>query len=699
MTDSARTPTVTMATANTTHAATPSGVMHCTLQLDDLHDSPLQPRTTYTGLDELAESIKAEGILQPIKVRPRRNNPLRDDLVDGFEIVFGHRRRRAAQLAGLVEAECLVVAMTDAEVRAAQMAENLQRENMTALDEAAGYRAQIDRDGISQAELARRLGKSASHVAARLRLLQLTPAARQALADGRIGAEVAVLIARTGPPAVQDKALADIRGKGLSRDMEDGGARSLRDVRNFLAERYTLGLKGAIFDCEDTTLHPTAGACSQCPHRTGNAPEFADIARPVNDSRDWLPDNHSGPDVCTEPDCFQAKKTAHLKRTADALAAKGQTVIDGAKARQAISVYGQVKGAYVAASAVKAELARVRDKSAAAPQPVTILNPRNGKTVKAYRRADLEAAGVTTAAATGAGGAQARGMDYAAQRRADDEAGNAETQARTRLLAHVRQALRGRARDRDDLVMAVQCVVLASMDELQLSRLWGHASVDEFRAAIPTMGNDDLALLLLDVALVEQVDVTSRWAVDHTTPQPLLDAAARLGIDVATARSTDPAPATPAAPASTPPRAARARGDAEAAGDGGDDDGDDDGGGASTPATAARARGKAAGAARGQAAGAARGQARPVAYACHATGQTWSGRGLKPAWVKAWLANGGTLADIAVTPPAAGQARKAGQDQTDKARKAGRKVKDGAGAAGEVDRDPNTADLFEVAGH
>lgn len=66
------------------------------IPLDQLHDSPFQPRTVYAGIDGLADSIRADGVQQPLKVRPRRPNPLRDDLVAGYEIVFGHRRKRAA---------------------------------------------------------------------------------------------------------------------------------------------------------------------------------------------------------------------------------------------------------------------------------------------------------------------------------------------------------------------------------------------------------------------------------------------------------------------------------------------------------------------------------------------------------------------------------------------------------------------------
>jgi ParB/RepB/Spo0J family partition protein len=97
------------------------------IPLEDLYDSPFQPRTTYTGLEGLAAAIKAEGCIhQPLLVRPRigplfGNDP---DAAAGYEIVYGHRRRRAAELAGLAAAPCTVRTMTDAQVRSAQMVES-----------------------------------------------------------------------------------------------------------------------------------------------------------------------------------------------------------------------------------------------------------------------------------------------------------------------------------------------------------------------------------------------------------------------------------------------------------------------------------------------------------------------------------------------------------------------------------------------
>lgn len=659
------------------------------IPLDQLHDSPFQPRTHYAGLDGLADSIRADGLQQPLKVRPRRPNPLREDIVDGFELVFGHRRKRAAELAGLASVPCLVAAMTDAEVRAAQMAENIQRDNMRAIEEAQGYQAQIQADGISQAELARRMGKSASHVAGRLRLLQLTALARAALDDGRIGAEVALLIARVGPPAVQDKALAAIEAAHLRNDLFDGGKRSLRDVRNLLAEKFTLELKGALFDPEDGTLVPDAGACSSCPKRTGNAAEFADVVthdnRRDDDGQRWDYMPKVGPDICTDPDCFAAKKRAHLKHQADQLRAQGQDVIDGNKARQALDAHGNVKaGAYVPVADVKAELAKVRKdllkRGQLPPAPVTIQDPRRGQTVQAYRLEDLQRAGVAPkpAQAKPNGGA----VDWEARRRQEQAAAIAEHQARHRLLLAVRQAMQPAPRTQDDLLMVVRHALDACDPEQLdlLASLWGAANGATLADTLDGMSHAHLAQLLLDVALTANVIVEGHWQIMQE-PEALLDAAARYGVDVEAARAA-PAPDDEAraetsaeTPAETPVAATSAR---------------------STPSKAARAA-KLGATARAAAPSSAAPVARGVRYRCAKTGCTWSGRGVQPAWVKAALASGRTLAELEVTAEAKGK----GKNRVGKVRAAGQGQTDEAGCAGDdqatLERDTLTADLFAAA--
>ncbi len=160
------------------------------LPLSVLHESPFNPRKTYAALDELAASIRAEGIHQPLVVRPRLMNVLRPDLVDEYEVVFGHRRLRAAELAGLETVPCIVRALSDLEARRAQLTENIQRADVHPLEEAEAFAELMEQHAVTADALAQQIGKSLSHVYARLTLRRLVPAVRDRVLAGEVGAEV-----------------------------------------------------------------------------------------------------------------------------------------------------------------------------------------------------------------------------------------------------------------------------------------------------------------------------------------------------------------------------------------------------------------------------------------------------------------------------------------------------------------------------
>jgi ParB family chromosome partitioning protein len=136
------------------------------LPLDELRANPNQPRKVMdeNTLEELATSIKANGVLQPVLVRK---------LKDGFELVAGERRLRAARLAGLHEIPALVCSMEEQESLKIALLENIQREDLNAIEEAEAYRAIMDRYGATHQELAEMLGKNRSTVTNTLRLLSL----------------------------------------------------------------------------------------------------------------------------------------------------------------------------------------------------------------------------------------------------------------------------------------------------------------------------------------------------------------------------------------------------------------------------------------------------------------------------------------------------------------------------------------------
>jgi ParB family chromosome partitioning protein len=155
-----------------------------TVPIEFLRPSTLQPRR-YFGEDELAaltESIRAKGVLQPLLVRRL------PDADDQYEIVAGERRWRAAQLAGCHELPVVVYALSDREALELALLENVQRQDLTPLEEADGYRRLIDEFGHTQEELARTLGKSRSHIANLIRLLGLPASLRAMLESGQLSA-------------------------------------------------------------------------------------------------------------------------------------------------------------------------------------------------------------------------------------------------------------------------------------------------------------------------------------------------------------------------------------------------------------------------------------------------------------------------------------------------------------------------------
>jgi ParB family transcriptional regulator, chromosome partitioning protein len=148
--------------------------------IKDLIANKEQPRTTFdeAALEELASSIKAKGILQPLLVRSKGKK---------YEIIAGERRYRAAQLAGLEEVPVIVREFSDQETLEIALIENLQREDLNPLEEARGYKNLLE-FGITQDEAAQAVGKARSTVTNSLRLLTLSQNAQQALEEGTISA-------------------------------------------------------------------------------------------------------------------------------------------------------------------------------------------------------------------------------------------------------------------------------------------------------------------------------------------------------------------------------------------------------------------------------------------------------------------------------------------------------------------------------
>lgn len=176
------------------------------IKIDSIETNPDQPRTRFdqAALQELAASIKNYGVIQPILVT---------ELGDGkYELIAGERRMRASMLAGLSTIPCIVKSFSESDRAEIALIENLQREDLNPVEEAKAYRALMDKSGMTQEELANKLGKSRPAIANSLRLLTLSPNVLELVEAGRLSAGHARTLAVIKDQKVQEsyaKAAAD----------------------------------------------------------------------------------------------------------------------------------------------------------------------------------------------------------------------------------------------------------------------------------------------------------------------------------------------------------------------------------------------------------------------------------------------------------------------------------------------------------
>ena len=165
----------------------------------------MQPRRTFdeTALSELTASVKEKGILQPILVRPGKTPE------EGFEIIAGERRWRAAQKAGVHEVPVVIKQLSDQEVLEIALIENVQRADLNPVEEARGYRTLISQFSYTQEELAQVIGKSRSHLANALRLLTLPDEILDLVESGKLSAGHArTLVGQADPLSLAEKMIS-----------------------------------------------------------------------------------------------------------------------------------------------------------------------------------------------------------------------------------------------------------------------------------------------------------------------------------------------------------------------------------------------------------------------------------------------------------------------------------------------------------
>lgn len=253
------------------------------LDLNQIVNSVYNPRKDMRqeSLQELADSIRQVGVLQPICVRP---------MADGFEIVYGERRYWAAALAGLKYIPALVREMTDAEAEDAAITENLQREDVTPREEAAAYKRALDSGRHSVESLVGKFGKSEAYIRARLKLNELIDALAEQLDKEEISVGVATEIAKY-PADVQQTVYAEHFAEGCYASWKNT---RIKEVARRLYEQYMTKLETYRFDKSE---------CVSCQHNTANQVLFKDECS-------------SGCAGCQNRECMMRKNHEYLMQKA-----------------------------------------------------------------------------------------------------------------------------------------------------------------------------------------------------------------------------------------------------------------------------------------------------------------------------------------------------------------------------------------------
>lgn len=631
----------------------PDATIVASLRVDDICPSPSNPRKHFDEayLAELAETIKAHGVIQPITVRP---NPMGTPT---YEIVVGECRWRSSKLAGLEEIPAFWRELDDRQVLEIQVIENLQRRDVHPIEEAEGYELLMKRHGYSAEQIAEKIGKSRSYVYARLKLTALCFAAREACYEGQLETSTALLIARIPGEKLQRKALERV----IHGHAHIGGPLSYRDAKHFIRSQFTVSLKQATFSLTDATLLPEAGSCADCFKRSGNCPEIC-------------ADLDGDADVCTDQTCFEKKKDARRIQLLDRAAERKVPVLEEVTGALRWEGTHDGKTWHDLDDAVDGDAdGRSYREILGDAAPVGLVanmgygdNKDYAEFGEATALAEaLKAAGWEPVKTDEGGEGDGESTEEAAARREaeqkrEEERRRGEAAQQAARLARenetawrtiLRDTIAGRLQaecnagelNTDPIIRALAIAWL--QQEVEYSgvpdELLAHCGFD-----IPG-GSDEAELANEVCAEIEKwplgnaVAFLFRALTEHCAearygdPEPphAMLAMARA-IDIFDPESLRPALADGTKKAEGPSEAARAAGEGAA-------------GGAAAPTEAAPAGGEGDEEEEGSApASPAKGTKNPVVAYRHPAGMTWSGRGKKPKWVEDWLAEGRSLDEL-----------------------------------------------------
>ncbi len=476
------------------------------LSLAATRESPFNPRKHFNPvkLQELAESIKSQGVMSPVVARTVPS-------YSGWELVFGHRRFRAAQLAGLDSIPAVIRDMSDEAVKVAQIHENLLRDDVTALEEAEGFRALMDDHGLTAEQLIADSGKSKSYIYGRLKLLNLCDAVRSACESDELPAEIAVAIARIPTAAMQKKALELVREKGwVDGQHATIGWKSTRAAKLALkGASFTIPLKDASEGMTtDATLSDDGRACTSCALCSDNDPDLTDLF---------------GAGVCTDTDCFDARHKRLFETAVDLHRAQGGVVLADEEAAEAMRTRHwptKYQEQYVCVEKAVSDGGPTIEKTLAqmgeAAPPVVMALAGDGEPIRFIARKDLDA--VLTAAGI---------APEPHQREQEDEATDTVTslplteeeeacrQNWGEILRYVLKACRNRDRSTDELrlVLAYMLEALSEIPaalaevmgwEEELAALDGYGEdVEWLTGKLAQMTADEIGALAVMIALCD----------------------------------------------------------------------------------------------------------------------------------------------------------------------------------------------------
>lgn len=488
------------------------------LPLDSgLLPSKTNPRKTFEegALNELAQSIKSQGVAQPILVRPVE----KDGSFSHYEIVAGERRYRASLLAGATDIPAMIRNLTDEQAREIQVVENLQREDLHPMEEAEALKELMLNYSYSAEQLGEKIGQSRSYVYAQLKLCTLQGKARELFLANKLTPSLALLVTRISLPALQEQAAVDLSGVHSWNKQP----MSQREAISHIQRNYVLQLKDAPFNLKDAELVPKAGACVACPKRTGN--------------QTGLEDDLGGANVCTDPDCFKGKREQWQIITLKKARDKGLLVIESSKEAKQIFPYSysEPKGGYHKKSEKCYADSKQRTYGQLAKEvkvdPVVVINPHTSLVTELISDRDLEPF-VTELGLKKKDVALVPTVSAADQARQTRQ----ETAYRRQVLTTIFDKAKQKPLSIDDWRMVCARMV-DRLDHNDTKRLleflgWGELHGWEQRSAFvqkfASLNMDDVQQVMFAAALISET-YSAAWS--NSQPERLLAAAERHGVD------------------------------------------------------------------------------------------------------------------------------------------------------------------------